>query len=311
MTSRVIVDVLLHFFSSTAVGGNRARRDRARMQLMLLLLLLAAVWAQVCYSQSADHAAGAGGSVPFRLFDMHNRYPLSFSTGSDVRPVFGFYLRLYPEEGENGGPNSVSYLGWNVLGLDTSDAGMWLNFEHDYHGWFEHNMDVRTTGGAFVRRMKTAIDRNFGTGISKSWAFDHITLHHGRTDAGGDAAQVDFTLDPSPDFTSMSIHGQILSDRRMVSRASVLRVRSKARIDWKSSNVVDVHIEGPVALSFINMLDGQRLTVVVRNPGGHAIQWPGDVRWPGGRMPSPQSTLLRYNFLAIDGLILAEHPLEY
>jgi hypothetical protein len=281
----------------SAVRDRRTREKRIGLRF-LLFTLLAGVWVQACYSQGADLSTDALSSTPLRLFNMQ-------------QPEFGFYVRVYPKEGENGGPNSVSYLGWNVLGLDSTDAGMWLNFEHDYHGWFEHNMDVRTAAGAFVRRMKTAVDRNTGTGISKSWAFDHITFHHGRTDAGGDAAQVDFTLDASPDFTLMNIRGQILGERRIVSKASVRRIHGSASIDWKSSNVVDVHIEGPAELRFINILEGQQLTVIVRNPERHPVIWQGELRWPGGRMPSPQSTLLRYNFLAIEGLILAEHPLEY
>lgn len=278
--------------------------------LMVPLLVQIVLAAAPVHSQQLRQYTASETAQGLMLTEMHNRFPLSFSSGSEQSPAFGFYLRNYPHEGAMGRSNTVSYLGWNILGQDTSDGGMWLNFEYDYHGWFEHNMDIRARDGAFVRRMKTAIDRENGTGVSKSWAFDHITLHHGRTDAGSGDPQIEFTLDPSPDFTRLTVQGQIVSERRMASRAVVLRAAGAAIIDWGASNVIDLHISGPVEFSFRNTLPGQRLTLVIRNPDGHALTWPTTLRWPSGNSTA-NTALQSLELLALDDIILAEHLRSY
>ncbi|MBR9974223.1 MAG: hypothetical protein KFF77_01460 [Bacteroidetes bacterium] len=273
----------------------------------------AAVLVLILFGAGNIHGQQTGDdtSSGLRQLRMQNRYPLLFSPAAGETPSFGFFLRRYDGEGERGTANDVSYLGWNPLGLDTATAGMWLNFENDYHGWFEHNLDVRTARGAFVRRMKTAIDRNDGQGVSMSWAYDHFTFHHGGADAGGDSPQVDFALDRSPDFTTVSIAGQLRTQRRIVSEAAVLRAEGDIVIDWKHSNVIDLKLVGPSRLLFRNHLPGQHLTVIVRNPGRHPLRWPDAIRWPEGSTPPPAAPLLRCGFLAIEGLVLADAPMKY
>lgn len=276
-----------------------------------LFFLNMVIAAQPLASQQMDEPTEAKQTQGLFLPEMHNCSPLSFSAGREPSPVFGLYLRDYPQEGTMGRSNTVSYLGWNILGQDTTDGGMWLNFEYDYHGWFEHNMDIRAKNGAFVRRMKSAIDRESGAGVSKSWAFDHITLHHGRTDAGSGNPQIEFSLDPSPDFTRLQVHGQIISVRRMVSRAVTLRAEGVAIIDWEASNVIDLHISGPVELSFRNTLPGQRLILVIRNPDGHSLTWPTTIRWPSDGNVGVNAPLQSVELLALDDIILAGHLRTY
>ncbi|MBE0644395.1 MAG: hypothetical protein IH600_09980 [Bacteroidetes bacterium] len=271
------------------------------------VLLLALLWVGNTHGQETGEEMASG----MRQRRMHNRYPFLFSPVAGETPAFGFFLRRYDGEGERGAANDVSYLGWNPLGLDTTSGGIWLNFENDYHGWFEHNLDVRTARGAFVRRMKTAIDRNDGQGVSMSWAYDHFTFHHGGAAAGGDSPQVDLTLDRSPDFTMLNVAGQVRTSRRMFADAAQLKGSGEMVIDWKSSNVIDVRIEGPTEVSFRNADPGQLLTIVLRNPGAYTVHWPGELLWPEGMKPPRPAPLLSLHFLAIQGMILAEAPTVY
>ena len=113
------------------------------------------------------------------------------------------------------------------------------------------------------------------------------------------------------DFTTVSIAGALRTQRRIVSEAASLQGEGDVVIDWKQSNVVDLRLVGPSRLLFRNHLPGQHFTVIVRNPGGHAVRWPDAIVWPAGFASPENASLLRCGFLAIEDMILADVPIVY
>ncbi len=298
------------------VGSKRF--TRAFPTLLIACCLYAAMRCSVHAQGSPPHSAGYDDVADVRdlqFSESAGRAPLRFSLRPTARTSFEWYFRSYEGEGSRDGVNDVAYLGWNVLGRDSAAAGFWLNFENDYHGWFEHNLDVRAENGAFVRRMKTAIDRPSGDGVSKSWAFDHITFHHGRVDAGAALPQIAMTLDASPDFTELYVNGSVRLTRRMHEASARMAARAGTVLPWAQTSLLLVDVDEDAALSFVAIGPGQRLTLVLLNPRARTVTLPAQLRWPRDGEASARwsraGTLL-LELLALDEqTVLVTRQVEY
>ncbi len=302
--------------AAARVGNNYLARTFPT--LLIACCLCAVISCRALAQGSPPHAGSRDETVEVRelqFSEAAGRAPLRFSLRPTARIPFEWYFRSYEGEGSRDGVNDVAYLGWNVLGRDSAAAGFWLNFEHDYHGWFEHNLDVRAESGAFVRRMKTAIDRPSGDGVSKSWAFDHITFHHGRVDAGAALPQIAMTLDASPDFTELYVNGSVRLTRRLHEATARIAARAGTALPWAQASLLMVDVEEDAALSFASIGPGQRLTLVLLNPRARAVTLPAQLRWPrdsaGGTLWSGTGTLLLELLALDDNTVLVTRQMEY